>query len=255
MTVLLTLAIQSLNPLIKDGSQDLLEVPKLTSEKLNLRGVLIDASHLSGWTMESYDAFRNNADKVKSPCLLVRDNTPMDLLGSREASLERIQRLSIAANRLGCNAIAITPIFPENQHSMNLIVEQIRIAMQGVERLELNLLLQPCEGMLSDPDQHIEIIKQIGGFRIGALPTFEFAGATGNGIEALRKLAPYAGGIVADFPNGRGKKKIDPIEGLQAVLEVGYSNTIAINYKGKGNAIKEIKKVAEKLQSHLEGDN
>jgi hypothetical protein len=127
--------------------------------------------------------------------------------------------------------------------------------MQGVERLELNLLLQPCEGMLSDPDQHIEIIKQIGGFRIGALPTFEFAGATGNGIEALRKLAPYAGGIVADFPNGRGKKKIDLIEGLQAVLEVGYSNTIAINYKGKGNAIKEIKKVAEKLRSHLEGDN
>lgn len=252
MTVLLTLAIQSLNPLIEDGSQNVLDIPKITSEKLDLRGVMIDAKHLAGWTMESYDTFRNNADKAKSPCLLVRDNTPMDLLGSRELSLERIKRLSVAANRLGCNAIAITPVFPENQNEVDLIVEQVRTAMQGVERLELNLLLQPCDGMTSDADQHIEIIKQIGGFRIGALPTFESAGANGNGIESLRKLAPYAGGIVADFPNGRGKKKIDLVEGLKAVLEVGYSNTIALNYTGKGNAMKEISKVVKTLRAHLE---
>jgi len=124
--------------------------------------------------------------------------------------------------------------------------------MLGVERLELNLLIQPCEGLSSDPDQHIEIIKQIGGFRIGALPTFEAASATGNGIEALRKLAPYAGGIVADFPNGRGKKKIDPVAGLKAVLEVGYSNTIALNYTGKGNVQKEIVKVVKSMTSLLE---
>lgn len=252
MTLLLTLAIQSLNPIIDDGSQEILDVPRLTADTLNLRGVMIDARHLSGWTMESYDTFRNNADKAKSPCLLVRDNTPMDLLGSVETSLERIKRLSVAANRLGCNAIAITPTFPEDQYKVDAIVEQIRIAMQDVERLELNLLLQPCEGMSADPDQHIEIIKQIGGFRIGALPTFEFASATGDGLEALRKLAPYAGGIVADFPCGRGKKRIDPVEGLEAVLEVGYSNTIALNYVGKGNAIKETEKVTAKMLSHLE---
>ncbi len=209
---------------------------------------MIDADHLSGWTIDSYDIFRNNADKANSPCLLIRDNTPMDLLGSKEASIERIQRLSVAAHRLGCNAIAITPTFPEGQSEVDTIVENIRVSMHGVERLELNLLLQPCEGLSSDPDQHIEIIKQIGGFRIGALPTFEFAGATGDGIEALRKLAPYAGGIVADFPSGRGKKKIDLIEGLQAVLEVGYSNTIAVNYTGKGNVLKEIRKVTNKMQ-------
>jgi len=176
------------------------------------------------------------------------------LLENEEVSLERIRRLSVAANRLGCNAIAITPTFPENQHAIDSIVNRIRTSMHGVERLELNLLLQPCEGMSSNPDQHVEIIKQIGGFRIGALPTFEFAGATGNGIEALRKLAPYAGGIVVDFPNGRGKKKIDPVEGLQAVIDVGYSNTVALNYTGKGNAMKEIKKVVGKMQAYLESN-
>ncbi len=252
MTVLLTLAIQSLNPLLEVGDQEILDVPQLSTEKLGLRGVLIDADHLSGWTMDTYDTFRNNADKAKSPCLLVRDNTPMDLLHSREQSLERIQRLSVAANRLGCNAIAITPTFPDDQALVDEIVEQIRHAMQGVERLELNLLLQPCEGASSDPDKHIEIVKQIGGFRIGTLPTFEFASASGDGIEALRKLAPYAGGIIADFPNGRGKKKIDPLEGLKAVIEVGYSNTIALNYRGKGNALKEVSKVVKVLQAHLE---
>ena len=39
MTVLLTLAIQSLNPLLEDGSVDVLDVPQLSSEKLNLRSL------------------------------------------------------------------------------------------------------------------------------------------------------------------------------------------------------------------------
>ncbi len=254
MTLLLTLAIQSLNSLIEGGELNILDVPNLASEKFDMSGVMIDAKHLSGWTMESYDTFRNNADKNNSPCLLIRDNYLMDLLDNDEESLERIARLSVAANRLGCNAIAITPTFPEDAQSVDSIVEKLRYAMQGVERLELNLLLQPCEGQSSDPEQHIEIIKQIGGFRIGALPTFDAASATGDGIEALRKLAPYSGGIVADFPNGRGKNKIDPVEGLKAVIEVGYSNTIALNYCGKGNSMKEIKKVAKQMQSYLKGN-
>ena len=254
MTLLLTLAIQSLNPLIESGSQDILEVPNLVSEKLNLRGVMIDAKHLSGWGQDSYDCFRNNGDKAKSPCLLVRDNTFMDLIGAQEASRERIQRLSVAANRLGCNAISITPTFPSDKNTHDHIVGQLREAMVDVERLELNLLLQPCEGLSSDPDELIEIIKQIGGFRIGALPTFSAASATGDGLEALRKLAPYAGGIVADFPTGRGKKNIDPVEGLKAVREVGYSNTVAINYLGKGNALKEIDKVPKKMWKYLEDE-
>ena len=253
MTVLLTLAIQSLNPLLEDGDHAILDVPELASGTLQLRGVMIDADHLSGWTLDTYDKFRNNADKAKSPCLLVRDNTPMDLLENTEGSLERIKRLSVAANRLGCNAIAITPNIPESQQAIDSIVDTIRTSMQGVERLELNLLLQPCQGATEDPDQLIEIVKSIGGFRIGTLPTFQCASATGDGIEALRKLAPYAGGIVADFPCGRGKKKIEPLEGLKAVLEVGYSNTIALNYTGKGDALKETTKIAKKLQSHIEG--
>ena len=252
MTVLLTLAIQSLDSLLKDGKQDIFDIPMLAGERFGLRGVMVDSAHLSGWELSAYDNFRNQADKAKSPCLLVRDNDQMDILGDTESARERIRRLSVAANRLGCNALAITPTFPDDDHAVNFIIEQLREAMLGVERLELNLLLQPCEGLTSDPDQHVEIIKQIGGFRIGALPTFKAASDSGDGLNALRKLAPYAGGIVADFPTGRGKKNIDPVEGLRVIREVGYSNTLAINYLGKGAAMKEVKKVANRMHEFLE---
>jgi len=254
--MLLTLAMQSLDSLINKGDQDVQGVPLLSSEQFDLRGVMIDATHLSGWSFDTYDEFRNNADKANAPCLLVRDNTPMDLSeGNHDLSRERISRLSVAANRLGCNAVAITPIFPEDDQVVQFMTAQLREAMQGVEKLELNLLLQPAEGKTSDPDLHIDIIKQIGGFRIGALPTFSAASATGDGLAALQKLAPYAGGIVADFPTGRGKKAVDLVDGLAAIQSVGYSNTISLNYIGKGNPLTELRKASNKMHAFLNDGN
>ncbi len=252
MTLLLTLAIESLNPLIENGEHDVLDSPGISSNQLGLRGVMVDADHLSGWGHDQYDAFRNAADKAHCPCLLLRGSRQLDLVGGREAGRERIQRLSVAANRLGCNAVAITPKVSNDEHAVDAIVEQLRDAMADVERLDLNLLLQPCDGLTSDPDALIDVIKRIGGFRIGALPTFSAASITSDPLETLRKLAPYAGGIVADFPCGKGKKKVDPVEGLVAVREVGYSNSIALSYVGSKNPLKEIEKIAEKMKTSLE---
>ena len=252
MTLLLTLAIETLNTLIKKGEYEVLDSPKISSSQLGLRGVMIDANHLSGWNWDQYDTFRNAADKERCPCLLLRGSRQLDLVGDQEASRERIQRLAVAANRLGCNAVAISPIVPESEEGVDFVVEQLRDAMADVERLDINLLLQPCHGLTADPDELIEVIKKIGGFRIGALPTFSAAAETSDPLETLRKLAPYAGGIVADFPCGKGKKKVDPVKGLEAVREVGYSNSIALSYIGTKDPIKEIKKVAEKMMHAIE---
>ena len=253
MSILLTLAMQSLNSSIEAEKIDIKDVPRLSEEKFGLRGIMLDAMHLSGWSLDAYDQFRNDADKANSPCLLLRDNSIMDLSPkSREESKERINRLSIAANRLGCNSIAITPYFPDSKDESNCIVQELRSAMQGVERLELNLLLQPCEGMTSNPSKHIEIIKQVGGFRIGALPTFASACATGNGLDALQKLAPYAGSIVADFPTSRGKGGFSLENGIKAVMDVGYSNTLALNYVGKGDPLTQLSKCSKKMNTFLE---
>ncbi len=253
MSILLTLAMQSMNSLIEKGEVQIEDLPNTSSEKLDLRGIVVDADHLAGWSLDMYDKFRNFADKANSPCLLVRDNTVLEFGGKQsEDSVERIRRLSVAANRLGCNAIAITPHFPKDEQIAAHIIEQLRSTMQYVERLELNLLLQPSEGMTSEPDSHIDIIKQVGGFRIGALPTFSAAIATGDGIGALQKLAPYAGAIIADFPTGRGKKAMSLEAGLQAVIDVGYSNTIALNYTGSGNPMPQLTKASKALYTYLE---
>lgn len=253
MTLLLTLAVESLNPLIEKGEQDVLDAPEITSKEFGLRGIMVDADHLAGWGIEQYDLFRNAADKAHCPCLLLRGSRLLDLVDDQVNSLERIQRLAVAANRLGCNAVAISPRIPEDEDTVDRIVVKLREAMEHVEKLDLNLLIQPCEGFTEDPDHHIEVIKKIGGFRIGALPTFSAAAATGDGLEALRKLAPYSGGIVADFPTGKGKKRIDPVEGLLAVCEVGYSNSLALSYTGSRNSMKAIAKVADDMKSALEG--
>jgi len=39
---------------------------------------------------------------------------------------------------------------------------------------------------------------------------------------------------------------------LKVVREVGYSNTLAINYLGRGPAVKEIIKVANRMRAFLE---
>ena len=90
MTLLLTLAIESLNPLIEKGEYVVLDSPEISSNQLGLRGVMVDADHLSGWNWDQYDAFRNAADKAHCPCLLLRGNRKLDFAGDQEASRERI---------------------------------------------------------------------------------------------------------------------------------------------------------------------
>jgi hypothetical protein len=40
------------------------------------------------------------------------------------------------------------------------------------EKREINLLLMPTTGLLASPEKVTEIIKAVGGFRIGVLPDF-----------------------------------------------------------------------------------
>ncbi len=263
LIMLLTLSTNSLTKLMdkKSGGLQLLDVPALAHDKLDLRGLNVSASMLKGWTMQELDALRDAADKAHCPCLVLFDDVPLPFAATtaarREKARKRLQMIGKAAHRLGCNSIAIKCEAPDSEEALERAAHEIKTAMLPVERLELNVLLSPHEGLTSDPDRLTELIKLIGGFRIGSLPDFSSAAATGDAVSALRTLAPYAQAIHATikaFSKNGKHSGYDLAECVQAVRSVGFENTLAIEYVGKADPVANIEKARVQLTEAIEDE-
>lgn len=261
--MLLTLSTNSLTKLMgkKADGLHLLDVPAFTREKLDLRGLNIAASMLKGWSISELDALRDAADKAHCPCLVLFDDAPLSFAGaaakSRDKARERLELIGRAAHRLGCNSIAIKCEAPDTDKALELTAQQIKAAMSPVERLELNVLISPDAGLTADPDRLTELIKRIGGFRIGSLPDFASAAATGDTIGALRKLAPYAQAIhatVKSFSKTGKHTGYDLAECVHAIRSVGFENTLAIEYTGKADPVANIETAREQLRQAIEDE-
>jgi hypothetical protein len=270
MTMLLTLCAGSLRSRLskkpgKAGGQDMtmLDVPAFVVKNLQLHGLNIPASMLAGWTLDDLDRLRDAADKAACPCLVLIEDTPQPLGSSndakREAAAGRVQRLAVAANRLGCNSIALTLDGKDDAETFDIAAEQVREMLPGIERLELNVLITPHEGLTATTEKLTSLIKRIGGFRIGSLPSFGAAAASnsGNPIEGLRKLAPYAGAIhatIEGFNKKGAHKSWDLAECVGAIRSVGFLNTLAIDYTGEGDPVTSIEKARDILQAAIDKD-
>ena len=137
----------------------------------------------------------------------------------------------------------------------------VRDTMQRIDRFEVSLLVRPVAGLTADPDRLTELIKKIGGFRIGSLPDFRAAHDTGDFVGALRRLAPYAGTILATVgksgPGGKvasgkaDKTPFDLVEGLEAVLAVGYQHAICLDHVGGPNAANTIVESRARIEAAL----
>jgi hypothetical protein len=128
--------------------------------------------------------------------------------------------------------------------------DRLRKAVDKAERLELNVLLSPHDGLTSTPERITELIKKIGGFRVGTFPDFQAAAAAPDSTAYLRRLTPYASvvsastqkftpdkGADADSPDAsvkHGPYSLEPL--VEAILSVGYDGTLAIDYRGPGDA-------------------
>ena len=265
MSILLTLSAGSVTSLIGDnGSSDfeLLDLPQFAIKQLELRGLNLPASMLSGWPLDKLDRLRDQADKAACPCLVLIEDQPLAFgdpkASVREAAADRVHRLAVAANRLGCNALAIRADGADNDEVLERIAAEVKSVMPRVERLELNVLLMPGQGLTESPDRLTELIKRVGGFRIGSLPTFAHAAACGDPVDALRKLAPYAGAVhatVEGFSRSGGHKGYDLSKCVRAIRSVGFVNTLAIDYVGKTDPIKNIEKARDLLQAAIDSDD
>ena len=262
--MLLTLAARSLRTLVSsngEGSLSLLDLPSFALKELQLRGMNVPSSMLAGWTLEDLDNLRDRGDKAGCPCLVLIEDSPMCLAAADPAEIvsagDRIRRLAVAANRLGCNALAIRCTAPDTDEAFDEAASVLKRLMPSVERLELNLLIAPNEGLTERTERLTDLLKRIGGFRIGSLPDFGHAAASGDLVDALRKLAPYAGAVhatVEGFDSKGRHEKFDLAEAVAAIKSVGFLNTLAIDYVGEGDAVANIEQARTVLEKAIEAN-
>ena len=265
MTLLLSLTSRSLASLLDpaaDPPRTLFDAPGFASEELGLRGLSLNVDMLAGFGAADLDSLRHRADQAGCPCLVLVDDTLLEVGNSdvavTDAASERLGRLASAASRLGCNAISIRVSLPRgDEDAFDHGVEVLQDALIRIERQELNLLLAAGPGATDSSEGLSTLIKQVGGFRIGALPTYGDPMAAEDPIEYIRKMAPYAGAIhlrCEGFKRGGAHRGLDLAAGVTAAKAVGYQSNLVIDYVGEGKPAKEIAMAAEVLQAAIDAD-
>jgi hypothetical protein len=235
----------------EDDPLTLVDFPAFAAGEIGVRGVSLPASLLSGLTLPDLEAIRDAADKARCPALLLLEDRSQPLADLdadvRGEATERVRRLSRAANILGSAQLGISIEGEDGDDRFELAASTVREAIHSINSFEVAVLLEAAEGLAGDPGRLTDLIKKIGGFRIGSLVDFRFAHDTGDFEGTLRRLAPYAGTIFATVgASARGAKPAaaskdatpyDIEAGLQAVLAVGYQHAICLDHAGGPNAM------------------
>jgi hypothetical protein len=264
--MLLTLAIRSLRRIVAANGgpgPTIFDVPDFAIRNLQLRGLSIPFSMLvdAKLRLEDLDRLRDRADKAGCPCLIMVEDAALPLADAeparRQKAMTRLGRVAHAAHRLGCSAIAVKCGGPDTSEAFDATATQLKSIMPQVERFELNLLLCQHEGLLGRADRLTEMIKRIGGFRIGSLPEFGYAAASGQLLPSLRKLAPYAGAVhatIEGFSKAGAHKGYDLAACVEAIRSVGFVNTIAIDFTGGGDPVPNIERARDILQAAIDAN-
>lgn len=250
--MLLTLTASSLRSMLARGKSgkpklDLLDLPAFTRQDLNLHGLNLSTDLLSGVSREGLERLRERADKAGCACLLLVEAEPQAFGGTddavTEAAVARIQKVVQAGHYLGCNAVAVRLAgASEDAEAFGRTAQHLRKAVDRAEKLEMNVLISPGPGVAPTPEKVTDLIKKVGGFRVGTYPDFEAAAGSADPVSYLRRLTPYASAVCAatqKIDEGKGglthpTYDIAPL--VEAILSVGYDGTLAIDYRGTGDA-------------------
>jgi len=235
----------------KKPKLDLLDLPQFTRDVLGLHGLNISTELLAGLTRDKIERLRERADKAGCACLLLIESDPQPLGAAGEdagaGAIERLQRVVQAAHVLGCSALALKTLGQDDPMCFQRTIDRLRKVVERAERLELNVLISPSDGLTSTPERITELIKKVGGFRVGTFPDFQAAAASPDPVGYLRRLTPYAAVVSASTVKFTGEKDADPNDPgahapydlaplVDAILSVGYDGTLAIEYRGTGDA-------------------
>ena len=283
--MLLTLTLSSPSVARSLSTRGLASVPQVVRDEYGLSGLNVSTSLLKGADRTTLGNFRDAADRAGCACLVLIE--PPLALGATtprkgDQAEERIMRLIEAASLLGCNSLALGITGKDTEEVFDVVVDRLRVAAEKAERRELNILISPTDGITADPDRVSDLIKKVGGFRIGTYPDFETASKAADPIAYLRRLAPYAWAVSAstlDFVEPEHKpgepapvestgdeeldalleQLVDPpkhvpydIEAMvAAIASVGYDGTLALDYRGNAGTL-GIRQSCEALEAAIE---
>jgi sugar phosphate isomerase/epimerase len=199
--MLLTLTLTPKTPIKSLTRGGLLEAPRIVREQYGLSGLNVSTTLLKGADRPALIGLREAADRAGCACLVLIEPAPLQLASARAAqvdqALARTARLVEAASLLGCNSLAIGVQGDASDEAFERAVDALRDVAAAAEKRELNVLISPTDGLTAEPERVTELIKRVGGFRIGTYPDFETASKAKDPIAYLRRLAPYAWAVSA----------------------------------------------------------
>lgn len=261
--MLLTLSAKSVCTPARDGKPPVspARVAAFAREELGVFGLTLQTSLLAGWDLKMLDKFRDEADKVGAPCLVLVEELPQAFAdadaGKADAAADRADRVVKVAQRLGCSSVAFSLASPSAEIPVEVIAKRLKAVLSKAERMELNMLLAPTAGVTETPEQLTTLIRKVGGFRIGSYPDFETACKAKDPTGYLRGLTPYASAVcasVGDF-DAKGKHKGYDLDScLEAIESVGFEATLALEFRGKGDPIAALKAAKAMIDARLLDD-
>ncbi len=257
--MVLTLSVGALRPLMKRAKKplDIFELPTFVNEEMGLRGLNIPSDLLAGRTPKDFERLCDLSDKAHCPFLVLIETPELNLWNpvNQPAVIDRLRRLASAATRIGCSSVAISLAEVTTQERADAVVKTLKIALSEMDKFEIALLLQSGTGILSDGKSLVDVVKKVGGFRIGTMPSFQHASTNGGVGQELRKLAPYAQSITASvkgFSEEGEHSEWSLDECVETLRAVGYVNSLSLDYLGKGDPIKPLSMARDMLSAAIE---
>jgi len=215
----------------KKADLALRDLPAYTREELGLHGLNIPTDILAGAaTRDALTDLRERADKAGASILLLMESEALPMGAADEAraqaGVDRLLRVVQAASVLGCNSasVGVATEGAGDEAQFDRIAQRMKRVLERAERLEVNVLISPRPGLTETPEKITELIKKIGGFRVGTFPDFEAAVLSGDGPTYMRRLTPYASVVNASTrtfaepageepaPRKRKKRRDEPDE-------------------------------------------
>lgn len=172
------------------------DLPRYAQEQTGLHAMTMATDLLAGATRDTLTRIRENGDRVGCACLLLSQTEPLAFGDPRpkvgDEVVLRMTKVVEAASLLGCNSASLAITAKDDDDTLELVASRMRRVLERADRLEIMVLIRPDKGLTQDAERLTELVKVIGGFRIGTMPDFEAAVASGDPVHYLKRLTPYA---------------------------------------------------------------